>query len=217
MKVFKLTNQRHRTHNGCQWGEGVRHTTSGEGDLYGPGWLHFYSSAEVAIFMNPAFGNIPKPVLWLSEARGKIKDDRGFKAGCTDLKTLRIIEAPKITLHQRVRAAIHCVQEIGYDDKEWCVWADRWLSGEDRGMAGAFAVSNASVIDVHKLGNVVNYADVRNAFYAARTASAAAAHNTSFAVSNVAAYAAYAASYAKEVKEFDLRETILKAIRKEKK
>lgn len=40
MKLYKLTDSHGRTYNDTQWGPGVTHEASGEGELCGPGWLH---------------------------------------------------------------------------------------------------------------------------------------------------------------------------------
>ena len=33
MKLYKLTDKNGQTHGGCQWGPGVQHETSGDGDI----------------------------------------------------------------------------------------------------------------------------------------------------------------------------------------
>jgi hypothetical protein len=48
LKVYKLTNENFQTFGGCQWGENITHITSGEGDLCGPGWLHYYDNPLLA-------------------------------------------------------------------------------------------------------------------------------------------------------------------------
>ena len=37
--IYKLTDQDMRTYAKCQWALGETKTTSGDGDLCGPGWL----------------------------------------------------------------------------------------------------------------------------------------------------------------------------------
>jgi hypothetical protein len=41
--LYKLTDKDGRTRGDTKWGEGATHTTDGQGDLCGPGWLHAYT------------------------------------------------------------------------------------------------------------------------------------------------------------------------------
>ena len=80
MKV-KLTNAFGETRNNTKWGENVTHETSGEGDLCGHGWLHYYEDEYLAVFMDPVHGNFgPTTKMWEIEVDGKIllhKDKTG--------------------------------------------------------------------------------------------------------------------------------------------
>ena len=60
----KLTDENGQTHGGMQWGEGITHTASGEGDLCRPGWI---------------------------EVAGRSKTDNGLKVGFTQVTTIREI------------------------------------------------------------------------------------------------------------------------------
>ena len=44
MKYIKLTDRNMRAYGGFQWEIGRKVTTSGEGTLCGPGWLHCYGA-----------------------------------------------------------------------------------------------------------------------------------------------------------------------------
>jgi hypothetical protein len=130
MKLYKLTDRNGQTRNRTQWGEGVEHTASGEGDLCGPGWLHAYTHPLLAVLLNPGHADIREPILW--EADGDVgKTDHGLEVGCTRLKTIKQIPLPKITTEQRVYFAILCAMEV-CDDPAWRRWAQDWLSGKNR-------------------------------------------------------------------------------------
>jgi hypothetical protein len=66
------------------------------------------------------------------------KDDCGKKGGCTKLITLREIPLPKITVEKLAEFAIRCAIEV-YKEETFLVWANSWLSGEDRSQASACA------------------------------------------------------------------------------
>ena len=91
MTKYKLTSQSNQTYNGTQWGPGVTHRTDGFGVLCSSGWLHYYHTPEVAVFLNPIHANIRDPKLWVCEAGGHHLDDSGLKGGCTRLTTIREI------------------------------------------------------------------------------------------------------------------------------
>jgi hypothetical protein len=128
--LYKLTDEQDRTRGGTQWGEGVTHEASGEGELCGPGWIHAYTDPLLAVLLNSIHANFRSPHLW--EATGVVgKTDHGLKVGCTRLTTLRRVPLPEVTTEQRVRFGILCALAV-CDEPGWRVWAERWLSGEDR-------------------------------------------------------------------------------------
>ena len=50
MKIaYKLTNSEMKTRNEFQWELGKWYETTGEGDLFSPGWLHFYNDPLVGL------------------------------------------------------------------------------------------------------------------------------------------------------------------------
>ena len=135
-KLYKLTDKNGQTWNGTQWGPGVSHSGTGEGELCGPGWIHAYEHPLIAVFMNPIHGNFKNPRLW--EAAGKVGlRDGQLKCGCKTLTTVREIPLPEITTEMRVRFAIMCAKDVCAADIAWNAWADKWLSGEDRTQAAA--------------------------------------------------------------------------------
>lgn len=144
MKAWKLTDANGQTYGGTQWGEGVTHEASGEGDLCGSGWLHFYDDPLLAVLFNPIHTNFGAGMqLWEAVAEGAIKPDNGLKFGCSRLTTVRRVDAPEVTMEQRIRFGILCAKEV-CDDPAWNAWADRWLSGKDRTARAAAAAREAT-------------------------------------------------------------------------
>lgn len=140
--LYKLTDKTGKTKNNTQWGPGVSHSGTGEGDLCGPGWIHAYTHPLLAVLLDPVHANFSEYQLW--EAEGEIaKVDHGMKVGCATLRTIRLIEIPKITTVQRAIFAILCAMEIN-KDKTFCDWADNWLNGKNRS-AGAAAIASAAL------------------------------------------------------------------------
>lgn len=133
--AYKLTTQEMTTYNGFQWEMGKVVTTSGEGDLCGPGWLHAYRDPLLGLFLNPIHANISNPRLWVVEVGSAFLDDRGLKCGYTSMKLVRQLRVPVITTEQRVRFAIACAWKHG--DSQWRRWAMNWLDGTNRSAASA--------------------------------------------------------------------------------
>ena len=163
--VYKLTDEKGQTRNATQWGEGITHATSGDGDLCGPGWLHYYSHPILALLMNPQHAAFVNPRLWEAEAGPVQKHDLGRKSGTTQLTTVRELPVPTITTEQRVRFAIRCALAV-YVEPAFVAWAQRWVSGEDRSSsaadaayaAAAYAAYAAAAYAADKLP-LGNYAD----------------------------------------------------------
>ena len=171
MKVYKLTDYNNQTRNNTQWGEGVTHTASGEGELCSRGWLHAYTDPRLAVILNPIHTNFSNPRLWEAEAGGEFKHDKQLKMGCTKLTTTREIPLPKISSDVKTEFAIRCALKV-YQEGSFVVWANKWLSGEDRTGAAAEAAAEAA--------------------WAARAARVAWAAEAAWAVAQAAARAAEA-------------------------
>ncbi len=173
MIVYKLTNSADRTHGSCQWGSGVVHKTSGKGELCGPGWLHAYEDPLIAVFMNPVHGDFNPDTmhLWRCEAGGEIKRDGQLKLGCTQLTTIEQIEVPKLTLEQRITIAILAAKKAYHEFSEWLIWADKWLSGENRSAEAANAAARSTVKAPYAATQSVRVTEAASAaFWAASTA-----------------------------------------------
>ena len=131
--LYKLTDSCGKTRNDTQWGPGVSHSGTGEGELCGPGWIHAYEHPLIAVLLNPIHANFQNPRLW--EAAGEVGlRDGQLKCGCKTLTTVREIPLPAITTEMRVRFGILCAKEV-CAVLSWNAWADKWLSGEDRTQA----------------------------------------------------------------------------------
>ncbi len=142
-KLYKLTDSCGKTRNDTQWGPGVSHSGTGKGELCGPGWIHAYEHPLIAVLMNPIHANFKNPRLW--EAAGEVGlRDGQLKCGCKTLTTVREIPLPSITSEMRVRFAILCAKEVCASYSAWNAWADKWLSGEDRSEAAAWAAAEAA-------------------------------------------------------------------------
>jgi hypothetical protein len=99
MLVYKLTDEQGQTRNATQWGPGVTHKAHGSGRLCSRGWLHFYLSPELAVFLNPIHGEFDPATmrLWEANANGRALYDHQLKGGCTRLTTIREIAVPPVT------------------------------------------------------------------------------------------------------------------------
>jgi hypothetical protein len=140
--LIKLTDENGRTRGGTQWGPGVSHSGTGEGNLCGPGYIHVYETLEIAQFMSPIHVAFKNPIAWESE--GIIcKRDGQLKAGCRTLTTIRQVPLLAISTDKRVKFAILCGKSV-YSDAAWNRWADGWLSGDDRSARAAQATATAA-------------------------------------------------------------------------
>ena len=142
-RMYKLTDQNMQTHRGFQWKLGEVKTTSGKGDLCGPGWLHCYTDPLLAVLLNPIHADIQNPRLFLAEVSGKSKHDHGLKSGYTRMTLIKEIPVPDITTENRVKFGIFCALE-GYRDPGFIRWAEGWISGADRSENEADAASGAA-------------------------------------------------------------------------
>ena len=143
MKKYKLTDQNMRTYQGFQWKLGVKRTTSGYGELCGPGYLHYYHHPLLAVLLNDIHAAIDNPRLFEIEAEGSHLNDNNLKGGCTEMTLIKEIELPTVTNEQRIAFGILCAKEVfRYHNhtSKWNTWADKWLSGEDRSKDSAYKI-----------------------------------------------------------------------------
>ena len=184
---YKLTRQDNTTYNNCLWGEGITHETDGIGELCGPGWLHAYSHPLLAVFLNPIHADIENPKLWECIGDGRCLDDRGLKCGYTRLTTVREVPLPEVTTEQRIAFTILCSKEVCRDPK-WTVWADNWLSGDDRTETAALAATSTADYWAARAAAraVARAAYLAEAAYAAAYAAARAADWAADVAANLA-------------------------------
>jgi hypothetical protein len=142
-KAYKLTNEFMDTYNSTHWVLNKWKKTSGEGDLCGPGWLHYYSAPALAAFLNPIHANFAAPRLFAVEVAGDIKSDRGLKFGCTRMRLVQELQFVKPTVEQCIKFGILCALEV-CKDAAFIKWANSWLDGTDRSIESAAAAYDAA-------------------------------------------------------------------------
>jgi len=198
MNYYKLTDQNMKTYNNFQWELNKKYKASGEGDLCGEGWLHFYHSSELALFLNPIHADFTNPRLFLAETGGKSLEDMGLKIGFTSVKLIKELEVVEPTFAQRVAFAILCAKEV-YKAPGWGAWAASWLRGEDRTAEAAKAAAEAASWAAEKAASWAAGAAKAAAWAAWAAAKAAAeAEAEAEAEASAAAWAAGAAKAAAE-------------------
>ena len=139
--LYKLTNEKYQTYGATQWGPGITHRVSGDGDLCGPGWIHAYTHPLLAVLLNPIHAGFGNPILWLGDGDvGKM--DYGLKVGCTRFTTIKVVSLPQIFVEQKVCFGILCALVVCFDPA-FVDWANKWLTGEDRSEAAARAAEAA--------------------------------------------------------------------------
>ncbi len=173
MKENKLTDKNGQTQGSTQWGEGVTHTAPGTGNLCSSGWIHTYSHPLLAVLLNPAHADFSNPKLWECEVSGSTRDDCGLKQGWESVTTVREIPVPVVTVEQRVRFAILCAKEV-CQETGFVLWADRWLTGEDRSARAASAAWSAAEAAWAKAASAA-WAKAASAAWSAWAAARAAA------------------------------------------
>lgn len=152
--LYKLTDADGYTQRGMPgetlWQIGVPITATGiDPKLCSNGVVHAYHDPIVGLFMNPIHTNFRNPRLW--EAEGKVVADDGIEVGTRTLTLVRELTVPEITVEQRVRFAILCVKDLPELPPKWTLWADKWLSGEDRtGQSAAVAAVAARAVEAER-------------------------------------------------------------------
>ena len=143
MIVYKWTTPERTTRDGYQYQVGVPATAPGTGELCSSGWLHAYPTPLMAVMMRSAHITDEYSVLWECEAGG-LALPAPDKLGCERLTLIRQIDPPRVTTEQHVRFAILAALETD-PPPDWRTWAEKkWLSGEDRTEAAAWAAAAAA-------------------------------------------------------------------------
>ena len=136
-KLYKITDSADQTYGKCQWGEGITIKTSGEGEMCGEGYTHWYTDPRLAVLFNPIHGDFDLETAHLWEGEGEIIKTDGLKVGCIEATTLKRINFPIISTEQKVKFAILCALEV-YNEEKFIRWAHNWLDNVDRTEATAW-------------------------------------------------------------------------------
>jgi hypothetical protein len=192
MKLYKLTDERGQTYGNTQWGPGVTHSGTGKGELCGPGFIHLYTDALLAVLLNPIHAHFARPRLW--EAEGDVaRTDRGLKVGCISATTVREVPLPKVTTEQRVGFAILVALAV-CREPSYVRWATAWLDNSDRTEEAARAAAEAAAAEAAEAAWAA--AEARAAAEAAWAAAEAAEAAAQAEAQAEAAWAAEAAEAA---------------------
>jgi hypothetical protein len=187
--LYKLTNQDMQTYGGFQWKIGeAAPRLSGKGELCSAVYYHAYKHPELAIVFNPIHAAFAKPCLF--EARGRVAKDDGLKVGCRTLTLVKELEIPSLSNETLVTFAILCVKEVN-NNSQWNIWADAWLSGEDRSEEAAAEAAEAAAWAAEAAARAAEAA-AGAAAWAAREAATAAATAAEAAAAEAAARVARA-------------------------
>jgi hypothetical protein len=170
-KAYKLTDANMQTRNNTQWVLQEFKETSGKGNLCGPGWLHYYSDAKLAAFLNPIHANFAAPRLFEIEVAGDIESDRGIKYGCTKMRLVQELQFVKPTVEQCIKFGILCALEV-CKEASFVKWANNWLNGTDRSRKSARAAAAwAADYAAYWAADYAAYWAAWAAYYAARAAA----------------------------------------------
>ena len=159
-KLYKLTDAQGRTRAGedneLTWAVGVEHKTSGTGTrLCSSDVIHAYEHPLIAVLMNPVYADFNPATMRLFVTEGEIVAHEGqIKCGVHALKVVEEIPVPTLTTEQRVKFAILCAKVV-CKNAVWNVWADKWLSGEDRSEAAARAAAWAAEAEVARAADLI--------------------------------------------------------------
>ncbi len=189
--MYKLVTPQMSTNNNTKWEIGVANRAMEPGnDMCSNQVLHCYSDPLLAVLFNPIHASIINPVLLKIECSEIINTD-GLKHACKEQTPISMEELPVVTTTQKIAFAIKCALLV-YKATDFVMWANKWLSGEDRSPADAYAAA-AAARDArdYAAGDYATYA--ADAYAAAARAAQAAGDYAAYAAD---AYAAAAAARA---------------------
>ena len=214
--VYKLTDANCYTRRGkpneTLWEIGRPAPKLSGSTLCSAGLYHAYQCPYIACFMDPIHGEYgPSARMWTCETPHIIAYDGPLKCGVHELTIITEIPKPKLTTDARIRTAIMLATAVRNNYDTWAVWANNWLSGNDRTkksanaayinvVSAAIAAGAATTADAAIAANAANAANAVDAASAAHAAACAAATyvnaahvhsayvNASRAAANTAAY-----------------------------
>ena len=180
MKFYKLLTQEMTSYNDTKWELNVPITVEKEGvEMCTDQVLHCYNHPLLAVICNPIHARIRNPKIFGINV-DKIVNSDGLKFASKSQTLIKEISLPEISLDQKIEFAIRVVKLV-CKNEGWNEWADKWLSGEDRSKASAYAAHA----------------------YAHAYAHAAASYAASYASSAASSYASSAAAIADGKNEFN--------------
>ena len=138
--IYKLTRPDGTTYGEFQWEPGKLYRFPGGGELCTAAYAHGYRTPAMAVLMNPMHANFDSYVLWRGE--GVVEIDDGTKVGLTECVLHKQIEAPLLTIEQRVEFGLRCAMLV-CADPTWLWGANAWLNYTDSA-AGAAAMSKSA-------------------------------------------------------------------------
>jgi len=148
MKYYKLLTQEMTSYKDTQWEIGVPISISKPGNaMCTDQVLHCYNHPLLASFLNTVHANIKNPRLFLIEVDSIVNND-GLKFASKSQTLLEEIPYIDIPLLKRIEIAIKIAKTM-HKEEEWSLWADRWLSGEDRSKESAYAAAYATYPATH--------------------------------------------------------------------
>lgn len=188
------------SYNNTKWEIGVTITITKKGNrMCTDQVLHCYNHPLLAVILNPLHVKIQNPRLFEIEVDEIVNSD-SLKFASKSQTLIKEIDVPKISLEQRFEFGIR-VTKLVYKDKKWNLWADKWLSGEDRSRGSADAAADGAAYAY----TYARAADVaaRAAYVAARAAYVADVARAAARAADVAHAAAYAARSVNTKEEFN--------------
>lgn len=130
-KYYKLLSQEMTSHNDTKWEIGTTITILKPGkEMCTDQVLHCYNHPLLAVFLNPIHADIKNPLLFEISVDEIVNSD-GLKFASKSQTLINKIPLPEISTEQRIEIGIRIAKTV-FKDKKWNLWADKWLSGEDR-------------------------------------------------------------------------------------
>lgn len=129
-KLYLMTDEHDYSHGYRYWFPGAVHSTSGQGGLFGPGWILCFRNPILAAFLAPTHDPYEHPRLWLGEGDIGICD-HGLAIGSQKLTAIKRVRLPELSSDQRIHLAIMASRKV-YQEESYVEWTDRWLDGKRR-------------------------------------------------------------------------------------
>ena len=132
-------------------------------------------SSVTGCSFNPAHADIKTPILLEIECSEIINTD-GTKHACKEQTPIGVLQLPEVTTTQRIAFAIKCALLDDKDDK-FILWANKWLSGEDRSRESAYAINAYASTIAHTTAYTNNCIHANTTYTRAYVTACAVAYN----------------------------------------